>query len=159
MVISDHGHLLGEHGYTGKLHYALYPELTDIVFFIRHPRGKRAGQASDYYASTHDVAPTILGFLGVEPPHPMHGVDLSGLLEGKNPEPRDHFTLGYGEHVWCRDEAYVAFCHDDLVGAKLYDARNDPQLQRDIARDEPETVEKMFEEYVLKDAGGSLPTY
>jgi hypothetical protein len=32
-------------------------------------------------------------------------------------------------------------------------------LQRDIARDEPETVEKMFEEYVLKDAGGSLPTY
>jgi arylsulfatase A-like enzyme len=159
MVISDHGHLLGEHGYTGKLHYALYPELTDIVFFIRHPRGKRAGQASDYYASTHDVAPTILGFLGVEPPHPMHGVDLSGLLEGKNPEPRDHFTLGYGEHVWCRDEAYVAFCRDDLVGAKLYDPRNDPQLQRDIARDEPETVEKMFEEYVLKDAGGSLPTY
>jgi arylsulfatase A-like enzyme len=159
MVISDHGHLLGEHGYTGKLHYALYPELTDIVFFTRHPRGKRAGQASDYYASTHDVAPTILGFLGVEPPHPMHGVDLSGLLEGKNPEPRDHFTLGYGEHVWCRDEAYVAFCRDDLVGAKLYDPRNDPQLQRDIARDEPETVEKMFEEYVLKDAGGSLPTY
>ena len=159
MVISDHGHLLGEHGYTGKLHYALFPELTDIVFFIRHPRGKRAGQASDYYASTHDVAPTILGFLGVGPPHPMHGVDLSVLLEGKSPEPRDHFTLGYGEHVWCRDEAYVAFCRGDFVGAKLYDVRNDPQLQRDIARDEPETVEKMFEEYVLKDAGGSLPTY
>ena len=27
------------------------------------------------------------------------------------------------------------------------------------AQEEPETVEKMFEEYVLKDAGGSLPNY
>jgi arylsulfatase A-like enzyme len=27
IVISDHGHLLGEHGYTGKLPYALWPSL------------------------------------------------------------------------------------------------------------------------------------
>jgi arylsulfatase A-like enzyme len=159
VLLSDHGHLLGEHGYTGKLHYALYPELTDIAFFIRHPQGKKAGETSDYYASTHDVAPTILGFLGVEPPRPMDGQDLSVLLEGKSPEPRDHFTLGYGLHVWCRDEAYVAFCRDDSTGAKLYDARNDPQLQRDLASEEPGRAEKMFEEYVLADAGGSLPIY
>src|SRR5215203_4576981 len=34
VVVSDHGHLLGEHGYTGKLAYALYPELTDIVLMV-----------------------------------------------------------------------------------------------------------------------------
>ena len=41
--------------------------------------------------------------------------------------------------------------------SKLYDAQSDPWQQRDLAADEPDTVERMFEEYVLKDAGGSLP--
>ena len=34
----------GEHGYTGKLAYALYPELTDIVLMVRHPQGERGWQ-------------------------------------------------------------------------------------------------------------------
>ncbi len=28
---------------------ALWPELTDIVLFVRHPEGKRWGEESDYY--------------------------------------------------------------------------------------------------------------
>ena len=40
VVVSDHGHCLGEHGYTGKPPYALYPELTDTIFMIRHPRAR-----------------------------------------------------------------------------------------------------------------------
>src|SRR3712207_943828 len=32
ILLSDHGHAFGEHGITGKPHYALWPELTDIVF-------------------------------------------------------------------------------------------------------------------------------
>ena len=159
IVISDHGHLLGEHGYTGKLHYALYPELTDIVFMIRHPEGKGAGKTSDFYASTHDVAPTILSFLGVEQSEPMDGEDLSVILDGKEPEARDHFTLGYGQNVWCRDERRVMFCRNDRTNAQLYDAVNDAEQTRDLANEEPETIRRMYEEYVLKDAGGSLPTY
>ncbi len=85
IVVSDHGHLLGEHGYTGKLAYALYPEMTDTVFMVRHPQGEGAGKSSDFYASTHDVAPTILGFLGVDQPAPMDGQNLAPLLEGKEP--------------------------------------------------------------------------
>ena len=159
ILLSDHGHALGEHGYTGKPAYALWPELTDIPFLIRHPEGKGAGETSDYYASTHDVAPTILSLLGIEPPKPMEGQDLSGLLDGKDPEPRDHFTSAYRDHVWSRDESYVMFARNDRAGARLYDARTDPQQARDLAEDDPETVERMFEEYVLKDAGGSLPTH
>src|SRR3712207_8688581 len=52
---------LGEHDATGKPFWALWPEMTDIVFLIRHPEGAGAGQTSDFYASTHDVAPTVLG--------------------------------------------------------------------------------------------------
>ncbi len=158
MVISDHGHLLGEHGYTGKLNHALYPELTDIVLMVRHPEGKRAGEVSDYFASTHDVAPTILGFLGIEPPRPMDGQNLCVLLEGRSPEPRNHFTLGYGIYSQTRDEQYVMFGRNDGSEAKLFDVLSDPQMHHDIAATDPERVKKMFEEYVLADAGGSLPT-
>jgi arylsulfatase A-like enzyme len=156
VLISDHGHLLGEHGYVGKLHYALHPELTDIVLLVRHPEGKSAGKTSDYYASTHDIAPTILGFLGIEPPEYMEGQDLSVLLDGGEPEPRDYMTLGYGEHVWARNEHYAMFCRNYKEEARLYDLRIDPQMKKDVAADDPEMVEKMFEEYVLRDAGGSL---
>jgi arylsulfatase A-like enzyme len=159
VLLSDHGHALGEHGYTGKPHYALWPELTDIVFLVRHPEGKGAGEVSDHYASTHDVAPTVLGALGIEPPSPMEGQDLSILLDGKEPGPRPHFTLGYSEFAWARDESYAMFVRNDGAGARLYDLREDPGMNRDMAADRPDVVRRMMEGYLLKDAGGPLPLY
>ena len=160
VVVSDHGHLLGEHGYTGKLAYALYPELTDTVLMVRHPEGKGAGKSTDFFASTHDVAPTILGFLGVEPPVPMDGQDLTPIVEGKGPRrPRDHFTQGYKAYVCCRDEHRVMFCLSDRTYAHLYDAVNDVGQTRNLAEAEPETVRTMYEEYAQKDAAGRLPNF
>jgi arylsulfatase A-like enzyme len=159
ILLSDHGVALGEHNATGKPFWALWPELTDIPFLIRHPEGKGAGQTSEYYASTHDVAPTILGFLGIEPQNPMDGQDLSVLLDGGEPEPRGHFTLGYDEYVWTRDESYAMFGRNDGADARLYDLRSDPAMNQDIAGERPDLVRQMFEGYILKDAGGPLPRY
>jgi arylsulfatase A-like enzyme len=159
VLLSDHGHALGEHGYTGKPHYALWPELTDIVFLIRHPEGRGAGETSDHYASTHDVAPTILGFLGIEPPEPMEGQDLSVLLEGKGTEQRPHFTLGYSDFVWARDEGYAMFGRNDGEKARLYDLLADPKMDKDVAAKHPDVIRRMFDEYVIGDAGGPLPIY
>jgi arylsulfatase A-like enzyme len=159
ILLSDHGVAHGEHGYTGKPDNVLWPEVTDIPFLIRHPEGKRAGETSDYYASTHDVAPTILGSLGIEPRQELDGQDLSVLLEGGEPEARPHFSIGYNDHVWTRDDRYVMFSTNQGADAKLYDVQQDPGMYRDLARDEPKTVKRMFEDYILKDAGGPLPTY
>jgi arylsulfatase A-like enzyme len=159
VLLSDHGHALGEHGYTGKPHYALWPEVTDIPFLIRHPEGKGAGRTSDYFASTHDVAPTILGFLNVGPRNRMEGQDLSVVFDSKGPEPRPHFTLGYSEFVWARDEGYAVFGRNDGAKARLYDLTNDPKMDEDVAAEHPDIVGRMFAEYVLNDAGGPLPTY
>jgi arylsulfatase A-like enzyme len=159
VVLSDHGHAFGEHGYTGKPRYALWPELTDIVFLVRHSEGKGAGQTSDHYASTHDVAPTVLGFLGVEPPKPMEGQNLSVLFDGGKPELRPHFTLGYSEFAWTRDESYAMFSRYDGADAKLYDLTTDPGMNRNLASDYPHIVGRMMEDYLLKDAGGWLPLY
>jgi arylsulfatase A-like enzyme len=159
ILLSDHGVALGEHNATGKPFWALWPELTDIPFFIRHPEGKGAGEVSDYYASTHDVAPTILGFLGIEPQNPMDGQDLSVLFDGAQPAPREHFTLGYDEYVWTRDDRYVMVSRNDGADARLYDLGADPAMNEDLAGERPDLVRQMFEGYVLKDAGGSLPRY
>jgi arylsulfatase A-like enzyme len=159
ILLSDHGHALGEHGYTGKPHYALWPELTDIVFLIRRPDARGGGRTSDHFASTHDVAPTILGFLGLEPRSPMEGQDLSVLLEGKGPGPRPHFTLGYSEFAWARDERYAMFGRNDGTKARLYDLSADPGMNSDVAGANPDVVRRMFDEYVIGDAGGPLPTY
>jgi arylsulfatase A-like enzyme len=157
VVISDHGHALGEHGVTGKPAYALWSELTDIVFFIRHPEGKRAGEASDHFVSTHDVAPTILGMLDVKPPVPMDGQDLSVMFDDKEPAPRDHFTSAYKNYVWASDDRHVMFSRNDGSEPRLYDAQSDPRQERDLADDDPDTAGRMFEEYVVKDAKGTLP--
>jgi arylsulfatase A-like enzyme len=159
LVLSDHGIALGEHNATGKPFWALWPELTDIPFFIRHPEGKGAGQTSDYYASTHDVGPTVFGALGIEVPGVMGGQDLSILLDGGVPDPRGHFTLGYDEYVWTRDDRYVMVSLNDGGQARLYDLTTDPGMNRDVAGEHPDVVRRMFEGYVLRDAGGPLPRY
>ena len=157
IVLSDHGIALGEHGATGKPYGALWPELTDIPFFIRHPEGAGAGQTSDYFVSTHDVASTILGGLGALPAQEMDGRYLTLLLQGGDLKPRDHFTLGYDRFVWARDDRYVMFGAADRSEARLFDVQNDPNMENDIAAQNADTVRRMFDDYVLKDAGGSLP--
>jgi arylsulfatase A-like enzyme len=157
IVLADHGVAQGEHGYTGKPYRALWPELTDIPFFIRHPEGKGAGQTSDYFASTHDVVPTILDATGLAPPQNLDGQPLTLLFEGSEPQPRSHFTLGYDKYVWARDERYVMFGRNDRSGLKLYDLQSDPDMNHDVAGDNPDIVKRMFDDYILEDAGGSLP--
>ena len=157
--LSDHGIAHAEHGIAGKPSYALWPEVTDIPFMIRHPGGKSAGEVSDYYASTHDVAPTVLGFLGIEPEQPMDGQDLSVLFDGGEPEERSHFSLGYNDHAWARDDDYVMFAKNDGSNALLYDLRVDPNMNKDIASSHQDILNRMWNDYVLKDAGGPLPTY
>jgi arylsulfatase A-like enzyme len=160
VLLSDHGACLGEHDATGKPYWALYPELTDTVFMMRHPSGKGAGKNSDYYASTHDVAPTILSMLGMEKPEQMQGTDLSPIFEGGEPEQgREHFTLGYNDYVWTRDDRHAMISTNTGQEAKLYDVKEDPGMRKNLAAEHPGTVKRMFSEYVLKDAGGPLPNY
>jgi arylsulfatase A-like enzyme len=159
ILLSDHGHAFGEHGYAGKVPGAMYPELVDTIFFIRHPGGKGAGKRSDHYASTHDVAPTILGSMGVERHPQMEGQDLSVVLDGKEPDPRPHFTAGYHDHVWTRDERYAMFCLYNGSDPHLFDLDKDPKMDKNIASSNPAVVKKMFNDYIIKDAGGPLPHY
>jgi hypothetical protein len=89
----------------------------------------------------------------------MEGQDLSVILKGEEPEARPHFTAGYHYYVWARDNRYVMFSRNDGTRAKLYDLTADPDMNEDVAGEHPDVVRRMFDEYVLKDAGGPLPNY
>ena len=85
VAISDHGVLLGEYGWVGKRYKEMHQPLCHVPFVIRHPARKAKGRSSPYFASTHDVGPTVLGALGFDRPDSMNGNDLSALLDGKRP--------------------------------------------------------------------------
>lgn len=87
----------------------------------------------------------------------MDGRDLSVLFDGRDHDERDHLTSAYQNYVWARDERHVMFSRNDGSEPRLYDAQSDPRQERELADDDPDTVGMMFEDYVLKDAGGWLP--
>jgi arylsulfatase A-like enzyme len=158
LIISDHGVQLGEHGLTGKVYSGLFPELTDVPFLIRHPEGKGAGKTSDFYASTHDIAPTVLAAVDLERPQQMEGQDLTPILEGREPEtPRPHFTIGQDNYSLARDDDYAMMCPNDREWHRLYDLRKDPKMDKDIAANNSTIVKKMYKEYIVADAGGEPP--
>lgn len=158
IVFSDHGVSLGEHGYTGKVDAALWPELNDTVFYVRHPEGKGSGETSDFHASIHDIAPTVLGQMDIEPPGPMEGQDLAPLLDGKEPErDRPYFTLGYNNYTWAQDDDYAMSVRNDGAEARLHDLKADPKMDRDVSGEHLDVVKRMWGDYVIKDAGGQAP--
>ena len=68
-------------------------------------------------------------------------------------------SLGYHDYVFTRNDKYAMMGRNDGTEARLYDLREDPGIHEDIAADESDIVKRMFDDYVIMDAGGPLPSY
>jgi arylsulfatase A-like enzyme len=159
VYMSDHGLTLGEHGLLGKHAARAQWHIYHVPAMIRHPEGKLAGQTSDFFASTHDVSRTLLGFMGVRAPGLMNGEDLSVLFDGKEPaQARPHFTSCYDDHVLAGDNDWFLLADSEGRRKRLYDRRHDPRELHDVAAEHPEIVNRLWR--VLEDeAGGTLPQF
>ena len=155
VITSDHGHQLGEHGLTGKMPRGLWNELTDVPLIIRRPDGTSAGTRVDSFVQHHDVAPTVLGALGVAPQVAMPGMDLLELAADRV-RPREHVSCGYHDYSWCRDGRYAYITRNDGIDQQLFDMEADPAQEHDLAGEERGVVESMHQK-LLADAGGPLP--
>ena len=159
MVLSDHGVLLGERGQVGKAPSQMHREVTDVPLMIRDPGRRRAGERTSYRASTHDIAPTALSYLGRRVPDRMDGVDLSVLLAGRRPPRRETFTSSYGEYVSAGDGRWLLISDNQGREKRLYDTRRDPNERRDVAARHPDVVRRLWR-LVIRDAGGRrLPRF
>jgi arylsulfatase A-like enzyme len=75
---SDHGSMLGSHGLLWK--QSPYEESIGIPLVIRAPGRVACGAVSSVPISVVDLAPTLLGMLGVPVPTEMQGCDLSAEI-------------------------------------------------------------------------------
>lgn len=102
IVNTDHGFLLGEHGWWAKMVQPWFDELVHLPMFYWDPRAGEAGTRRDDLAQTIDLAPTLLGFFGVAPGEDMLGRDLSAA------DGRSGALFGmHGGHVNATDGRYV----------------------------------------------------
>jgi arylsulfatase A-like enzyme len=156
--LSDHGVLLGEHDLIGKANSMLGKEIHAVPYMIRHPEGKRAGDTSDYFASTHDVAPTILSFQGITVPGRMEGEDLTVMFDGADPPEREYWTTAYADHVAAGDGRWLLIADNQGKERRLFDTEADPDEEEDVAGDNPDVVDRLWQR-ILNDAGGTMPVF
>ena len=87
IVMSDHGHLFGEHDRVSKwgAWLELWDECAHQFFMVRHPDGMGAGNRIGGLIQPADLAPSILEMVGIEPPAEMavQGKSWLPLIDGR----------------------------------------------------------------------------
>jgi arylsulfatase A-like enzyme len=158
VLVGDHGILLGDHGWTGKIPIALHPELAQVPLVVVDPDRRLAGRASSYFASTHDIAPTMLAMAGVGAPHSMDGVDLSLLFQGRRLPERTFAYGGYANAHFLRSDNWALIASNNADNLRLFDLERDPGEHRNVADRHPPLAGRLHRR-VVDEAGGRLPDY
>ncbi|MFX0070898.1 MAG: sulfatase [Candidatus Hermodarchaeota archaeon] len=160
ILISDHGHSIGEHNATGKIPMFMYPELVDIPFMIKPPGGingpKRIRKS---YIYNFDILPTLFGYLDKEKPEAFEGLDLSlfaneddQILNGRN-----YITCGFSLCTLYKDDHYALITSNDGKYSKLFDVKKDPEWNNNIAVDNQDICVELLKK-IKDDAKGDLLT-
>lgn len=154
--ISDHGHVIGEHNVMGKVPFCMYPEIIDLVFFMKVPG--QEPKSIDAFVYDHDLFTTVLSLLGEDVPEQAEGKNIWDLVEGKTDKFYDYVTCMYKNWGWVRNQNHVYIARPGGAEAQLYDLKTDPDHNHNIAEQEPEACKQMHE-LMLKDADGDMPDY
>ena len=165
VVIGDQGIALGDHDYLGIATPTSHRPAYEVPLLIRHPDGDMAGDGVDWYATTHDVAPTIVSFMGVTIPGKMGGEDLNALFD--DVEQWDLYHRGYnvtasGSNIVVRDNRWLMVADREEIERRLYDddeeAEDDITRFEDVANEDPNKLTELSQVAVMV-AGGTLPEF
>jgi hypothetical protein len=103
IVNTDHGFLLGEHGWRAKCIQPFYNEVARTPLFIWDPRGGRANKRCDCLVQLIDIAPTLLVFFHLPIPKDLLGKPLRETLASDVPV-REAALFGmHSGYVNCTD--------------------------------------------------------
>ena len=107
IVNTDHGFLLTEHNWWGKVCEPIYDELAHLPFFLWDPRCGVRNEHRAALCQTIDIAPTLLDFFNVPIPQDMQGKALRNTV-ATDEKIRDYALFGmHGCHVSVTDGRYV----------------------------------------------------
>jgi arylsulfatase A-like enzyme len=164
-ALGDHGIALGEHDYLGRAAPTSHRLSYEVPYLIRHPSGQKGGDDIDWYASTHDVAPTLLSFLGLTIPGKMDGEDLTALFDGVDPDDmpdRDKSITAVASNIIIRDRRWLVIADRQKIERRMYD--DDEAVEDDITRfdniaDEDPGKLNELSVAAVNLAGGTLPEF
>jgi arylsulfatase len=160
VFLSDHGELLGDHGFTGK-EERHYDACIRVPLIIAGP-GLRSGMIRDEYVQHEDICPTVLEACSVSLPllpktgpylkvaqeeiEQLPGRSLLGLCRGETP--RGWREAAYSESYnaiwsiapgdWARTIRTSEFRYTFYAagnGEQLFDLRTDPDEQHNVVAD------------------------
>lgn len=153
LLVSDHGEELGEHG--GWDHGdTLHAEQTRVPCVIRSPQ-LPAGTV-DEIVSLVDFMPTLLGAAAASRPEGLQGRNLWPVLLGQTaPEPAWAFSGGVKlsrNTLSVRSKSHALLWNDADGAISLFDTREDPLEQRDLAESNPELRDELRDRLQLHQA-------
>lgn len=106
IVNTDHGFLLGEHGFWGKCVMPFYEEVAHTPLFIHHPGWPAGATRCQSLVQTIDLPATLLDFFGLKKPSSMQGHSLLRPQAGGELRRAALFGI-HGGQVGCTDGRYV----------------------------------------------------
>lgn len=107
IVCTDHGFLLGEHGWFGKSAAPWFDETIHTPLFIWDPRVGIAGERRQSLVQTIDFGPTLLEFFGIERTPDMQGQPLLETERVDQPIREAGLFGSFGGHVSVTDGRWV----------------------------------------------------
>jgi hypothetical protein len=119
----------------------------------------------DWYASTHDVAPTLLSFLGLDIPGKMDGEDLTALFDDVDEDDlpdRPKSVTAVGSQIIVRDRRWLVVADRERIVRRMFD--DDEEVEDDITRfdnianESPGKLTELSLASVIV-AGGTLPEF
>ena len=145
VVVSDHGHMLGEHGLIAKAANPLGREVADLVAMIRFPEGEGSGKACDKFCYHHDIAATISKVCRISDTN-MDGKNLLEIVRNEELTYYDHVSIAWGGSVAVYDGNfwYNGYVWDTKEGS-LFDVEKDPKLINNIISNAPEKAKELLE--------------
>ena len=146
VALADHGEGLGDH--RELMHAVLVYQSTMRVPLIVKGPGIPAGVVVPARAGTVDVAPTVMGLLGVESDRGLPGRDLRPLMTAQPVASTSLYAESLFGRLNCHWAVLRSAVKDDwklILGTEpeLYNLARDPQEAHDLARDEPARVQSM----------------
>jgi hypothetical protein len=123
------------------------------------------GDDIDWWASTHDVAPTLLSYLGLTIPGKMWGEDLTALFDDVDESDlydRPYSITASGSLIVVRDKRWLMVADREQIERRMYD--DDEEVEDDIKRYDDianEDTGQLTEMSIaaLTVAGGTLPEF
>ena len=107
ILSTDHGFLLSEKDWWGKMTQPIYNEIAHIPLYIWDPRLGKQNENRSALVQTIDIAPTILEFFNIKRPKDMQGCALKEVIRS-DVKVRDAGLFGtHGAHVNITDGKYV----------------------------------------------------